>query len=88
MANARSFYNSSRSHSSPTHSSYYTGPVYRSGSTQEKSSSVKRSRVFTTLSIDVQWSASWTSKQVYSPRMKVGAITEDYSREEISSNED
>ena len=66
-------YSSSRSHSGPRHSSYYTGPVYRNGSTQEKSSSVKRSGV---LSIDVQHppAGQVNQVQVYSPGMKLGAI--------------
>ena len=60
MANARSFYSLSRSHSGPRHSSYYTGLIYRNGSTQDFFYQVIPS--FTSLSIDVQWSASWTSK--------------------------
>ena len=87
MATARI---SSRSHSGPRHSSYYTGPVYRNGSTQEKSAFVKPSRVLQPRQLVFNGSPAGQVNhvQAYSPALKLAAIAEDYSREESSSNED
>lgn len=90
MATAQSFYSSSRSHSGPRNFLYYTGSVYRNGSTQEKGRSVKRSRVLQPrqLTFNDPPAGQVNQVQAYSPGMKLGTIAEDYSREESSSDED